>query len=151
MIQRKQSIFLFLAAILMAVSFFVPLAQFSATGTDNILTLFSYGLASESGSTPIWGICTLAILGCIFPLVNIFLYAKRKLQMRVGTITIVFYLFFYVSLYLYVSNVARDGSMGLGNIEYGAILPLIAIILNVLAILGIKKDEKLIQSLNRIR
>ena len=90
-------------------------------------------------------------LSALLALINIFLYKKRKLQMKVGTLTSLLILFFYVTLYVYFNAYTVKYGLTFSSFQFGLILPVIALIFNVLAILRIKKDENLVKSLDRIR
>lgn len=151
MIQRIQSIFLLLAAILMAVTVFIPLVSLSDGKSE--YSLFSWGIDSLNGGTAYmtWGVLTFTVLGILLPLVNIFLYKKRKLQIKICSITILIIVAFYGTLYAYLYSLMAKNSLSLHGVQLGIILPAIALILVVLASVNIKKDERLIQSLNRIR
>ncbi|MDL2214974.1 DUF4293 domain-containing protein [Dysgonomonas sp. OttesenSCG-928-M03] len=151
MIQRIQTIFLLITAILMAVTVFSPLAELTDEG-KLALTFFSSGIGIFfSAQYPTWGVLTFALLGGLLPLVNIFMYKNRKLQMKLGTATSLIIIAFYVTFYVYLNSLMANNSLNFEGIGYGITLPAIALIFNILAILRIKKDEKLVQSLNRIR
>lgn len=151
MIQRIQTIFLLLTAILMGVTVFSPLMVLE--GGDNLLySYFPSGIGqlfNEQYST--WGVLFCAGISALVPLINIFLYKKRKVQMKLGTLTSLLILFFYVTLYVYYNAYVTKYGLTFEGIQYGLILPVIALVFNVLAILRIKKDEKLVKSLDRIR
>lgn len=151
MIQRIQSVYLLLVAILMAAATFSPLLEL--TGEDKATYIFSsLGIGQLFAiQYPTWGVVFFAGLSALLALVNIFLYKKRKLQMRVGTLTSLLILFFYVTLYVYFSDYTTEYKLEFSSFQFGLVLPIVALILNVLAILRIKKDENLVKSLDRIR
>lgn len=151
MIQRIQSVYLLLVAILMAATTFSPLLEL--TGEDKATYIFSsLGIGQLFAvQYPTWGVVFFAGLSALLALVNIFLYKKRKLQMRVGTLTSLLILFFYVTLYVYFSDYTTEYKLEFSSFQFGLVLPIVALILNVLAILRIKKDENLVKSLDRIR
>lgn len=151
MIQRIQTIFLLITAILMAVTVFSPLASVKSTEAGNVFILLTCGIESASPAFKTWGVFTFAVLGVLIPLINIFLYKRRKLQMKMGTLTSLIIIMFYITFYVYLNSLTANHPFVYDNLQYGIIFPLIALIFNILSILRIKKDEKLIQSLNRIR
>jgi hypothetical protein len=153
MVQRLQTIYLLIAAILMAVTVFSPLASFIAEGAAKEFFYYTWGFESVVGEmfSRTWGVIVFTVLCAILPFINIFLFKSRKLQMKIGNITTFLILFLYLTIGVYAFSIMRENSLVLVNAKYGIILPLIALICNVLAILQIKKDEKLVQSLNRIR
>lgn len=151
MIQRIQSIYLLITAILMAVTAFSPLVSLTDE-SKAALDFCSLGVYKLSQlQNPSWGVVTFALLSALLSFVNIFLYKKRKTQMRMGTITSLSILFFYVTTLVYFNSFLDQYHYLYAGIQYGIILPLIALVFNVLAILKIKKDDKLVRSLDRIR
>lgn len=152
MIQRIQSIYLLVAAILMAVTVFSPLAFL----TDNANGYFIYRCLGfyENGvglNYHTWGVITLVSLTAVLTFVSIFLYKNRKLQIKLSYISIVGILASYGTIYTYLQTGSAATSSVLVNVKYGIIMPVIALIFIILAIIKIKADEKLVQSLNRIR
>ncbi|MFT3994706.1 MAG: DUF4293 domain-containing protein [Dysgonomonas sp.] len=152
MIQRIQTIFFLLVSILMAVTVFSPLGEY--VNNENIsLLFFSSGVGGTifHAEYPTWGIIVLAIVCAILPLVNIFLYKNRKIQMKLGRFTSLLILFLYVTISVYSNSIISGNDLKFIGIQYGIVLPLIALILNILAILRVKKDEELVRSTERIR
>jgi hypothetical protein len=148
MIQRIQSVYLLLVAVLMAAAAFSPL--FELTGKETVASS-SLGIQPLIVQHPTWVVVSLAVLSALLALVNIFLYKKRKLQMKVGTLTSLLILFFYVAVFIYFSDCTAKDELVFSSFQFGIFLPLIALVLNVLAILKIKKDENLVKSSDRIR
>ncbi|MDR1707532.1 DUF4293 family protein [Dysgonomonas sp.] len=151
MIQRIQSVYLLLAGLLMAAATFFPLLELAGEGKFTYI-FSSLGIGQLfTVQYPTWGVVFFAGLSALLALINIFLYKKRKLQMKVGTLTSLLILFFYVTLYVYFNAYTVKYGLTFSSFQFGLILPVIALIFNVLAILRIKKDENLVKSLDRIR
>lgn len=151
MIQRVQSLYLLLVAVLMAVTFFSPLLGLKSTDLST-LVMYSEGIFSaEKLIKPTWGVISIAGMGALVAFINIFLFKKRKLQIKVGFITSFLIVFFYITLFTYFYVYTNQNGLELNSAYYGVILPVIALILNFLAIRKIKSDEKLVRSLDRIR
>lgn len=151
MIQRIQSVYLLLAGLLMAAATFFPLLELAGEGKFTYI-FSSLGIGQLfTVQYPTWGVVFFAGLSALLALINIFLYKKRKLQMTVGTLTSLLILFFYVTLYVYFNAYTVKYGLTFSSFQFGLILPVIALIFNVLAILRIKKDENLVKSLDRIR
>ncbi|MDH6354938.1 glucan phosphoethanolaminetransferase (alkaline phosphatase superfamily) [Dysgonomonas sp. PH5-45] len=150
MIQRIQSVYLLLVAILMAVAAFLPLAELKSTGV--LYEFEAAGIFFEGHKVfATWGVITFAVLSALASFANIFLYKKRKVQISVCAITLLFIMLFYVAFGVYMNvAVAKLNAEFLG-FEFGISLPAIAFILNILAWHKIKADEKLVRSLDRIR
>lgn len=153
MIQRIQSVYLLLVAILMGITAFSPLFVFG--GSTGYFDFLSYGIIAQSADSivvkPTYGVVTMAGLSALLAFVNIFLYKKRKVQIRVGYLTSLLIVLFYVTLATYFYFIGNKYGEDLSGIYYGIVLPIIALIINMLAVYKVKKDEKLVRSLDRIR
>lgn len=154
MIQRIQSVYLLLVTILMGVTAFSPLLVLRE-GSD-LLDFYSYGIIPQDVDLNIivkytYGVISMAGLSAFLALINIFLYKKRKVQMKIGYLTSFFIVFFYITVGAYFYSISSRLAIDINGIQYGIILPVIALIFNLLAISKIKKDDKLVRSLDRIR
>ena len=146
MIQRIQTIYLLIAAILMAVTAFSPLFVVGPQ-VVNAMAIVEAGEVIK----PTWGIVSVSVLTSIISLLAIFMFKNRKLQVKFANITIVLGFFFYVTTLVYMLSYYDNFFGILSSISYGIILPLCAIIFMFLAKGRIGKDEKLVRSLDRIR
>lgn len=159
MIQRIQSVFLLLAALMMGLTAFLPLLDLSflvSSGSEvaqsKYLTLYSYGIGEFAGEFPTWGILTFAILSGLLSLISIFLYKNRKSQLNFCYLTALSIVLYYVTSMVYLNSyVSKIPAEYTFNIQIGIILPVVALIFVLIAISRIKKDEKLVRSLDRIR
>lgn len=152
MIQRIQSIYLLLVAILMGITVFSPLLQL--TDASGSITQIMYSCGIHQGETlvkPLWGVLSVGGLSALMALINIFLFKKRKLQIKVGMFTTFLLLFFYITAAVYFYSYTSRTGLEFMAVYYGTILPFIALILNIMAVSRIRKDEKLVRSLDRIR
>ncbi len=154
MIQRIQTLYLLLAAALLAVTIFTPIATFAGEGGELTLAAFTFSDASGASllSTKFMGI----LLACaaLLPLVVIFLYKRRQLQIRLCGVELVLLLGCIVFECIYC-HIAKSSLAELGEgammVKVGAVMPLVAIVLTVMAMRGIFRDEILVRSLDRIR
>ena len=80
------------------------------------------------------------------------MFGNRKRQRTMALLSMVFTLGFLALTLMRVGNF-NNGSSAPANGSYwiGSILPIISVIFLILAIRGIRKDEKLIKSLDRLR
>ena len=89
MIQRIQTLYLLLAAGLVACAAFLPLASFASGGEE--FRLYAFGLRTADGetvqSTLYMGI--LLALALVLPLTTIFLFKRRMLQFRLGVVEMI--------------------------------------------------------------
>lgn len=151
MIQRIQSIWLLLASITILCLLFVPVLTDKSSGGTYILygsgiKFWDGDVIDQSANTPLF-IST--ILAGLISLVNIFNFRNRTLQKRIASLNILLIL----GLSFWLSQLGKNlpGGLEKSEINLGLFLPLIAIIFTLLAIRGIKKDEKLIRSADRLR
>ena len=77
--------------------------------------------------------------------VDIFFYKKRKIQMRIVIVSLLFSL---LNIYLYYKQTLRFTN---GSYTLTSILAFLIPVFLFLAARGISKDEKLVKSLNRLR
>lgn len=135
MIQRIQSIFLFLAGLVSLV-------------ISNLVDLWKAGAEWMQSNDYIY-IFSLFISSGILSFLVLFLYKNRKRQLIYNYINIVLNLVLVGLLIYRLFNLPGEGIHSQKGI--GLILPLISIILLFMANNGIKKDEKLVKSVDRIR
>lgn len=147
MIQRIQTVYMLLSAILIGLLFTMPFAEIAQEGQ---LYLFDIrGIVYQDKVTEN-GMAIAGLIGIILILhvVALFMYKKRVLQIRLLVLSILldiglFGMFFFFTYYTF-----DDADI---SFKIAVVFPIIAIILDYLAIRGIGKDEALIRSLDRIR
>ncbi|WP_145860137.1 DUF4293 domain-containing protein [Pedobacter suwonensis] len=155
MIQRIQSIWLFLATLTLILMLFLPIATKVVNGDEN--QVFTNGLHyfvnGKSGKVlnvdvflPLIITHSVLILLCF---INIFRFKKRTQQKRIAVFTIAAIAGFAFWCSIYVKEL--PGGIEGANFGVGAYLPAVAILFIVLAIFGINKDERLIRSAERLR
>ena len=157
MIQRIQSVYLLVAFALLLSLFFVPMARFIGGAEEFNITV--WGINSIKGDmvekiVPTTQMGILLVLSTLLPLVNIFLYHRRWLQIRLCAVEIILLagLQVFIGYYIFRSQGAISQTE-VHSMTYSLVdlVPLVAILLNVLAFRGIAKDEALVRSLDRIR
>ena len=151
MIQRIQSVYLFIAAALMVAMPFLPVMQEISSNELNIRAIGLFSLGSYS-VLPGITLPALAVFTGILTLINIFLYKKRKIQVKICCWILVLILLMYgLTFYAYAMlSEAMNENMIIFP-EIAMAFPLISLLLDGMAILGIKKDERIVSSLGRIR
>lgn len=147
MIQRIQTVFIFISALLIASLMKLTFAELSVN--NELYTFVAKGIFNGeelifNGMAIFVFIPVIALLHFI----TIFLYKKRILQIRIMVFSIVLLLGLF-GLFFYFSYAGFDGAKIAFKIPVA--FPLVAVILDYLAIRAIGKDEALIRSLNRIR
>ena len=157
MIQRIQTLYLLMATVLMLLTLFLPLATIWQGGEDIVIKAFSIDVASLEFNLPLplyMGI--LLAIATLLPLVTIFIYKKRLMQIRLCVSAIVLFVGSagFIALYCYrvcslLSEIATGNSIF--TLGFASLMPVVSIIPVVLAIRAIAKDEALVRSLDRIR
>jgi hypothetical protein len=142
MIQRIQTVWLFLAALVMACIFYFPVYQFKGTPAQLPMTI----------GNDFVGII-LAGISIILSLVTIFRFKNRKNQSGLTWLNILVTIGLQAWLFFKITNFRSDpaNSTLQGYYWIGTFLPLVTIILLFMAKSGIRKDEKLVKSLDRLR
>lgn len=144
MLQRIQSIFLLLAAVCFGMEYVWPFAKSDRT-VSGIFEDGQYNIQDHLSLE----ILTLA--GVLLCIIIIFLYKNRGLQLRLGylamTISIVLAV---IAVMIYSNHTSSLDEVQITD-QAGLYLPVLVIIFISLGIRFIKKDEKLVQSMNRLR
>lgn len=155
MIQRIQTLYLLLAAALMSLTLFLPLATIWEAGNELVIKAFSVSSTSDTNSMlPIY-LGILLVLATALPLITILLFKRRIVQIRlcVSELVLLVGAAIFIALYSYRAYEICGELMGEPNFTLGfaALMPVVTIIPIVLAIRGITRDEALVRSLDRIR
>lgn len=161
MIQRIQTLYLLLAAGLLAAFCLLPFVEFLKDGALFEQTVWGIRASAETPAiaetaeavgylvrtTPMG---VLAALAALLPAVTIFLYRRRLLQLRLCIVEIVLLIGLLAYLVLYLVRTAGEFS-DRAVFSFAAIFPLLALVLTVPAFRGISKDIVLVRSLDRLR
>ncbi|HXA02468.1 MAG TPA: DUF4293 domain-containing protein [Cytophagaceae bacterium] len=179
MIQRVQSLLLFFSALLMLIFLFVPIWQGSNKAANNEGKIFEGKVSLKAFKLTLEGvekttvktefnsnvseikidekfnvvyIVIPAIISIIISAFSIFQFKNRILQMKLGMFNTLIIIGVLGGVFLGI----RKGKSLLPVIEnddfmIGFLLPVIALILNVMANRFIRNDEKLVKSADRFR
>ncbi len=139
MIQRIQSVWLLLAAIFAAITFSVPF--YVGAMADPAGVFATTQLTAKTNLL----LTVLTVLSGATAFGAIFLFENRKLQLKVTILGILFTVLLLVDYILQLKNFT-SGSFALSCIIHFGILAFY-----ILAVRGIRNDEKLIKSLDRLR
>lgn len=138
MIQRQQSLWLLLAIIAAALSFRFPFA----TGKGLVKGLIA-DVTLHAGGHVLLVILTVCVL--IIGGIAIFLYKDRKTQMKLAAAGAV------LALLLLITYFVQLGKMESNTLALSSILPFAILIGFAMAYRGIRHDEKLVKSLDKLR
>jgi|688.fasta_scaffold101539_2 nucleoside recognition membrane protein YjiH len=148
--QRKQILWLLLSGLITLLTFFIPYGVQSVTDSTTQVT---NELDLSARTSLIIGVLTILIalssFGCIF------LYKNRSLQMKL--IWLIIALCIGCAVYIfYDANLSHEqkklviGLLG-DKLYLGILVPIASMALLILAFMGIRADERLIKSMDRLR
>lgn len=152
MIQRVQSIWLFLASLTLFLLLILPVLAKQDAGGETLLYVGGIyhrtnDIVQKTLSYP--GLFGLTIATSVLCLVNIFTFKKRSLQKQLTLLTIILNVIIIICVggYAYMITGGTTGA----SFQIGIALPVLTLIFCVLAFRGIRQDEQLIRSADRLR
>lgn len=150
MIQRIQTLFLLAAVVVQILFLSFPIAHFVVDSVN--LEFYAIGFKSNgevmAKTLPLF-ILSLAIL--FLTVVDIFLYKKRILQIRICMYTILLNIGLAGMMFLNISNFMKVNTVTANSFGAFLVAPAVSIILLFLAFRGIRKDELLLKAYDRLR
>jgi len=154
MIQRVQSIYLFLVFVVAVVLIFFPLATFHTTDHIFQMNIMGFSGADELGldlpNLMVIGILT-ALLGML-SLFTIFQYKNRKLQMKLNMGSMFINFGLLAAIFIYSDNIAAMEEINTKfSYDIAAYFPIVSVLLLILVNRNIRADEKLIRQSERLR
>ena len=167
MLQRIQTVFMTIAAISMVLVLFFPIWEKSDQDFDaekreyaimNAFDILYQQHDTASGETKQLGkqstilISIGATVSALIMFWSIFQYKKRMTQVKLNALFSLLSAGTFVGIYIYISkaNALFDPTV-FGQFLIGFYLPIVAMFNNFLANRFIRKDEKLVRSMDRIR
>lgn len=157
MIQRIQTVWLFLSGLVLLGLFIFPYVNYiDLVGLGKrifVSGVYSYANNEVVRQESYTLMAVLTVLLSVFPIFIIFKFKNRKQQIKLIYIQMVLVVLLAVWMYFSATNVlsTNNQSLGADNIGIGFFWIPIVIILLAMAIGGIRKDEKLIKSADRLR
>ncbi len=154
--QRIQTVYMILVIGLMITATVLPDVDFIDNVTRTEYQLNSIGFVQlDNQDFVVKNLCpnpTTYLLGIILFLSTFVIakYKNRKLQFRLATTNLIFIILYILTTTGFVLYSYYEMHL-LFYIQYTSILPVVALIFNILAMRGISKDEKLIKSMERLR
>jgi len=155
MIQRIQSLYLFLITLLSLIFFRGSFLNFADRSGAVIKVTFN-GIFRES-SGPGWELIeklfplsAIIILIPTISLMTIFIFKNRKIQLWFSLFLIILAAVFIIaSIHLSLSIISKFEAKIIPGFKM--VLPVLTLIISVLAYRGIKKDDQLVKSYDRLR
>lgn len=149
MLQRIQTVYLLIVAILSAVLMTSTMGRFICPD-NSIIEMTNLALVNGEGAENYepWALFAIQLLSAIVSIVTIFLYRKRMLQIRLTVFNIILAVCYYGTFIAFVFMLKEDASFAPA---WPVCLPFAGIVLNWLAIRAIGKDEMLVRAYDRLR
>jgi hypothetical protein len=155
MLQRIQSVYLFMVFVFAILFAVFPLANFSGDAPFIPLKLINYiAFFSETVFSPVWQGIVLIIIWVISLLLTVFMtfrYHNRLLQVKLGKLNILLHVGLILMAFFFIDGLRNQLDGVVLNYGAGVLFPVISLIFILMAIKAIKKDEALVRSADRIR
>ena len=158
MIQRIQTIFLFLAFLVTVSLFFFPLAGIYSTNAAYKFYVYELrnmvpGEASIFSFMTTFPLLLLNILVGALSMASIFLYKNRILQAKIVRIAILTEIILIALVFFVYAKIIETNLFASPDYldEAGIYFPLISLVFLILANRSVMKDEKLVRSVDRLR
>jgi len=155
MIQRIQTVYMFLAVVFTVLCLCMQIGTFSAADVS-LLREYNLWLTDPLGMhhfTP-WPLFAVLVLSASVGTCNIFLYTNRKMQARICSFNMLLILGWYILYAVFsqtLSSIIPDTVSFSFSPSVAASFPCIASILYIMARRAIISDEKLVRAADRIR
>lgn len=152
MIQRIQTLWLFLAGLTVFGLFLFPYVNYIDLQIDVVGKYGTVDNEIQKIDSHILQMLMTIVTG-LLPIFIIFKYKQRKLQIKLCYLSIVMIVLLGIWMYSKAGKVLAETNQFLGakNIGIGFFLLPFAILFIILAINGIIKDERLVKSVDRLR
>ena len=149
MIQRIQTIYLLLVTAVLIASLCLPVGYL--VGADAAMYTFKpLGLQVGEVFNSTWGMFGILLLSTIISFATIFLFKNRVLQIRMSIFNSLLLVGYYLSFLAFLFVLKEDLNASY-RIEWSLCLPLVAIVLNILALRAIGRDELMVKAADRLR
>lgn len=154
MIQRIQTVYMFLAVVLTVVCLCMQIGTFLVAGVP-VFNEYNLWMSDPLGARHFttWPLFAVLVLSSAIGLCNIFLYTNRKMQARICLFNILLIIGWYIVYVVFsqtMNNLADLVTLSFQP-SIAAALPCVSVILYVMARHAILADEKLVRAADRIR
>lgn len=147
MIQRIQSVYLLLVTVLLLIILCLPIGNFiDLYGVAHPFTLL--GVEANGANQSTWGLFCITLLSSIIAFVTIFLFKNRMLQIRFTIFNSILLVGLYIAIFVFYYSLKKYFVSF--QIHWILSFPLIAMILNYLAVRAIGSDEVKVKSADRL-
>jgi hypothetical protein len=152
MIQRIQSLYLFVVAFACGLLFFFPMIDY--TNVAGTYKLYATGLKYFGDITttafhlPLFA---LIMASMILALATIFFFKNRRVQGLLVSINLLLNVALVAVVFLVYSRIFEKQLNTLSSYQFGMYIPLISLVFLVMASRAIRKDEAMVKSTDRLR
>ena len=153
MIQRIQSIYLFLASLAIFALYLFPMLHSAGIPPMTVMVTGAYIEAAglKAMTTHFVALSAVTAVIALIPLVIIFRFRNRKQQIALCWSTILVIVGYSFWMTQCAKSVVGDAALQISNFGIGVLLCPVAIVLMIAAARAIQRDEKLIKSADRLR
>jgi hypothetical protein len=159
MIQRIQTVYLLLSTLLLALIFLFPLAGFHQMSGGIVQLNYKGFVTLPKGDILFraYPVMALVFINILLNLFTIFQFKNRKLQIRICIYNIIAMIGLFGLVYYYykigVGQIATspENDVVSSRMLWASLLPVLAAFFTYLAFKGIRRDEALIKSIDRLR
>ena len=150
MIQRIQSVYLLVVTILLIVCMCTPVGayiaeDYSVSKFTNLCVVSAGGVKDYAP----WAMFVILVVAALLSFTTIFMFKKRMLQIRMSIFNSLLLVGYYIAFFAFYFALKNDEN--LFRIGWALCLPLVSIILNILAIRSIGRDEVMVKAADRLR
>ena len=147
MIQRIQTVYLLIVTGLLITAMCLPMGYFTdAMGEHSFKAL---GIEINGAYESTWGLFCILLLSTIVAVATIFLYKNRMLQIRMTIFNSLLLVGYYIAFLAFYFALKNDANMF--RVGWALCLPLVSIILNILVVRAIGRDELMVKAAYRLR
>ncbi len=146
-IQRLQTLYLLVAAILMAAFAFCPSVLIGSDGQQYVLGVLNSGIAPHTHPDTL--LSAITALSILLTVVTIFKFRNLNLQLRLCSINAALSITLLIVIAIITMVLGNNGNQPTPTIYN--LLPVLAFVFYVLAYRGVKHDKKLLSNSERLR
>ncbi len=156
MIQRIQTVYLFLAGLLVGLAAYFPLLDFhfGVEGEVARLNAFSWTLSDTEGVwqnvANVYSLGIAVVLTALLNVVIIFLFKNRKLQIKLTHYAFILKVAL-IAVLVYFVFIMQNEDLVATKPQIGSLFIAVSMVFDWLAVKAIRKDEALVRSIDRIR
>jgi glucan phosphoethanolaminetransferase (alkaline phosphatase superfamily) len=154
MIQRIQTVYLFLGALCVGLMFVFDVCRFRVGEMAHYLGLMEITNPEGTATSASQNMAVLILVPLVAAVMifNISQFKRRDLQLKLSRLSFLLLAGLVVAMYFFITSnqesIPVESVVGYG---FGSAAPIGALVFNFLALRGIHKDEKLVKSLDRLR